>query len=262
MKYRNAIAAALAVAALAGCRNNVYVVVPTQDGKTKPTVVPPVQDKQNVKPAPKPPAPDNANPAPKPPAQKPPAPDNANPAPKPPAPKPPAADNANPALKPPAPKPPAPKPPAPAVQDRKRVKMPVRKPAVPAPRAVYAVAVSPAGAGAGSLAEAIGFDVRAGLAEKGRAVVSPGSTPGKGEKLVTLEISVRRRDVSTLGDFRICEGVARVRVNDGGKEIGLKEFRAEGKRADNKTDAERGVRDALSKQIVEWVGGLTVPKTK
>lgn len=140
--------------------------------------------------------------------------------------------------------------------------MPARKPAVPAPRAVYAVAVSPAGAGAGSLAEAIGFDVRAGLAEKGRAVVSPGSTPGKGEKLVTLEISVRRRDVSTLGDFRICEGVARVRVNDGGKETGLKEFRAEGKRADNKTDAERGVRDALSKQIVEWVGGLTVPKTK
>lgn len=247
MKYGNAIAAALAVAALAGCRNNVYVVVPPQDGKAEPAVVPSVQDKQSVKPAPKPPAPDNVNPAPKPPA--------------------PQAGKTKPtvvppALKPPAPKPPAPKPPAAVVQDRKRVKMPARKPAVPAPRAVYAVAVSPAGAGAGSLAEAIGFDVRAGLAEKGRAVVSPGSTPGKGEKLVTLDISVGRRDVSTLGDFRICEGVARVRVNDGGKEIGLKEFRAEGKRADNKTDAERGVRDALSKQIVEWVGGLTVPKTK
>ena len=254
MKYRNAIAAALAVAALAGCRNNVYVVVPTQAGKTKPTVVPP---------APKPPAPQagKTEPTVVPPVPKPPAPQagKTKPTVVPRAPKPPApqAGKTKPTVVPPAPKPPAP-----VVQDRKRVKMPARKPAVPAPRAVYAVAVSPAGAGAGSLAEAIGFDVRAGLAEKGRAVVSPGSTPGKGEKLVTLDISVGRRDVSTLGDFRICEGVARVRVNDGGKEIGLKEFRAEGKRADNKTDAERGVRDALSKQIVEWVGGLTVPKTK
>ena len=242
MKYRNAIAAALAVAALAGCRNNVYVVVPTQDGKAEPAVVPSEQDKQSVKPTPKPPAPDNVNPAPKPPV-----PDNVNPAPKPPAP-----DNAN-----PAPEPPAPKPPAPVVQDRRP-----REPVVPVPRAVYAVAVSPEGEGAKKLAEAIGFDVRAGLTGNGRAVAAAGAKPGKGEKPVTIDISVSRRDVSRLGDFRLCEGVAKVCVIDGGKEIASKKFIAEGKRADNKIDAERGVCDELAKQIVKWVGGLTVPKTK
>ena len=127
---------------------------------------------------------------------------------------------------------------------------------------VYKVNATAATPGAENLARGIAFDVNGGLLAKGYPMLAPGARLKSGQRLVAIDLEVERRETASPGDWRTHEGVVRASVTDGGKPAGAAEFRAGGERADNETDAERGVREALAKRVGEWVGGVSVPETK
>ena len=132
----------------------------------------------------------------------------------------------------------------------------------PARRAVYTVAAKPADRQSARLAGGVVFDIRGGLLSGGRELLADGARPAADERVVAVDMAIQNREIARLGDFRKCEGTARVRVADDGKEVAAREFKAEGGRADDETEALRGVRESLSGQIKKWVADLPIPETK